>query len=320
MAERTTGLQGSWRKGSTFSKAPLRVLPLLCALALSCSGCAPLSEGFLFSPAGPVAVAERHEALIVGIVLVFVFAPVALLVPLFAWYYRIGNKKAAYRPQWAFSWVLEFLIWVPPTALVVLLSVVLARYTVLLDPYRPIRSGAATPPLEVQVVALDWKWLFIYPAQHVATVNTLVVPAGRPVHLSLTSGTVMQSLFMPRLASQIYAMSGMRTQLNFEVAKPGLYAGENTQYNGDGFAEDKFTVNALSPAGFANWASQLQAQPQTLDAPAYTALSVQSVLKTPPVYGRVEPDIFNRILAGQIPAGYSQEHQEQQQHHESGNG
>ena len=315
MAGPPTVSHGLGRKcRNAFSKTPFRILLPLCAVALSCSGCATLSQGFLFSPAGPVALAERHLALIVGIVLVFVFAPVALLVPLFAWYYRIGNKNAAYRPQWGFSWVLEFLIWVPPTALVVLLSVVLARYTASLDPYRRVRSETNAPPLEVQVVALDWKWLFIYPALHVATVNRLVVPAGQPVHLSLTSGTVMQSLFMPRLASQIYAMDGMRTQLNFVVAEPGVFAGENTQYNGDGFAEDKFSVIALPLAGFTDWASVLQAQPQTLDARAYTALSVQSVLKNPPEFGQVAPDIFNRILAGQIPPGYLQ------QHHESGNG
>lgn len=285
---------------------------LAAALLLPLSACASLDSGFLISPMGPISRAERHEALIVGIVLLFVFAPVALLAPVFAWHYRLGNAKAAFRPQWGFSWILELLIWVPPTGIVVLLSVFLIGYTTRLDPYRPL-PGAATA-LQVDVVALDWKWLFLYPAQHIATVNRLVIPAGQPVHFSITSGTVMQSLLMPRLAGQIYAMDGMTTQLNFKASRPGAYHGENTQYNGDGFPDDKFSIEAVAPADFAKWVARVQASPATLDDPGYQTLSRQTVIKKPMEFGRFEPDLFKRILAQQIPPGYLA------QHHEGANG
>ncbi len=241
-----------------FRKFLVRASPIL-----PCSGCASLSRGFLLSPAGPIAQAEHHEFIVVGIVLLFVLAPVLLLVPLIAWHYRISNTHAAFRPQWGFSWILELLIWVPPTGIVVLLAVFLVGYTTRLDPYRPLPSDGSAA-LQIDVVALDWKWLFLYPAQHVATVNQLVLPVGQPVHFSLTSGTVMQSLFMPRLAGQIYAMAGMTTQLNFEISKPGIYSGENTQYNGDGFPEDKFSIQAVPAAEFTKWAAQAQGNPAAL--------------------------------------------------------
>lgn len=252
---------------------------------------------------------EHHEFMIVGIVLLFVLAPVLLLVPLIAWHYRISNTEAAFRPQWGFSWILEVLIWVPPTGIVVLLSVFLVRYTTQLDPYRTLPTGGAAT-LQVDVVALDWKWLFLYPAQHVATVNELILPIGQPVHFSMTSGTVMQSLLMPQLAGQIFAMDGMTTQLNFEISKPGTYLGENTQYNGDGFRQDKFTVEAVPPGQFEKWTAQARANPATLDDPAYQMLSRQSVLATPMSFGHFEPGLFKRIVNQQIPPGYLAQHNE----------
>ena len=251
--------------------------------------------------------------MVVGIVLLFVLAPLLLLVPLIAWHYRISNTHASFRPQWGFSWILEVLIWIPPTGIVVLLSVFLVRYTTRLDPYRALATNGAAA-LQVDVVALDWKWLFLYPAQHVATVNQLIVPVGQPVHFSLTSATVMQSLFMPRLAGQIYAMDGMTTQLNFEVSKPGTYLGENTQYNGDGFPHDKFTIHSVSAAQFSKWVAQAQSNPATLNETAYQTLSRQSVLATPLSFGHFESDLFERIVAHQISPGYLA------QHHEGGNG
>lgn len=294
---------------------PLRFRNFLIASCplLLCTGCASLSRGFLLSPAGPIAQAEHHEFLIVGMILLFVLAPVLLLVPLIAWHYRISNTHAAFRPQWGFSWFLEVLIWIPPTGIVVLLSVFLVRYTTRLDPYRALPANGITA-LQVDVVALDWKWLFLYPAQHVATVNELILPAGQPVHFMLTSATVMQSLFMPRLAGQIYAMDGMTTQLNFEVSKPGDFLGENTQYNGDGFPQDKFSIHAVSPAAFSKWAAAAQSNPSTLNQAAYQTLSRRSVLATPLSFGHFEPDLFAGIIAQTIPPGYLA------QHHAGGDG
>lgn len=292
---------------------PLTKIMLQSSLILPCAGCASLSHGFLLSPAGTIAQAEHHEFMIVGFVLLFVLAPVLLLVPLIAWHYRISNTHAAFRPQWGFSWILEVLIWLPPTGIVILLSVFLIGYTTRLDPYRPL-AGNGEPALQIEVVALDWKWLFLYPAQHIATVNQLVLPIGQPIHFSLTSATVMQSLFMPRLAGQIYAMAGMQTQLNFEITQPGMYLGENTQYNGDGFADDKFSIQAIPASAFSAWTAQMQAKPTALDDQAYRALSRQSVLAAPLQFGNFESDLFQRILAQQIEPGYLA------QHHEGGNG
>lgn len=277
-------------------------------LAGSLTSCASLHNGFL-SPAGPIAHAERHNFVIVAVVLIFVLAPVLLLTPLIAWHYRLANTKSAFRPQWGFSWILEALIWIPPTLIVAGLAVVLCNYTVRLDPYRPV-PGATRPALDIDVVALDWKWLFIYPKAQVATVDQLIVPAGRPVHFRITSGTVMQSLLMPRLAGQIFAMAGMQTQLYFEASKPGSYFGENTQYNGDGFPKDKFPIHALDSAAYAAWMAAARAHPAKLDAAAYAALSRQSVLKQPQVFGQVTPGLYTQILHQEIVPGYVPQHHE----------
>ncbi len=279
-------------------KSLRRTIPVLACLTLE--GCGVLDRGFL-SPAGPIAGAIRDEFLLVCFVMLFVIGPVLILVPLIAWHYRLSNTKSAYRPQWGFSWSLEGLIWIPPTIIVVVLAVFLWRDTHRLDPYRPL-PGA---PLEVQVVAMDWKWLFIYPGQGVATVNRLVISAGQPVHLSLTSATVMQSILMPRLAGQIYAMAGMRTQLNFAADAPGSYFGENVQFNGMGFQNQKFAVDAMGADGFAQWLAQTRAQPNRLDEAAYMSLSRRSTLPGPLAFGAVEPDLFQRILHQSQPSGHA---------------
>ena len=175
------------------------------------SGCEALKLGVM-NHAGPIAASQWHLYVIVGIVLVFVAGPVLLLTPLIAWHYRLSNKYCAFRPKWNFSWTLEGFIWIPPIGIVIGLSFMLWHYTHTLDPYRPIASDR--PALEVQAVALDWKWLIIYPDQRIAAVAQMVIPVGRPVHISLTSGTVMQALLIPQLAGQITAMAGMTTQLN----------------------------------------------------------------------------------------------------------
>ena len=280
----------------------VRTVACLSCVSLLLAGCDVIDRGFL-SPAGPVAAATRYEFLRVCLIMLFVVVPVLLLVPLIAWHYRLSNTKSAFRPQWGFNWPLEGLIWIPPVIIVVVLAVFLWRDTQRLDPYKPLPGHA----FQVQVIAADWKWIFIYPEQGVATVNRLVIPAGQPVHLSLTSATVMQSILMPRLAGQIYAMAGMRTQLNLAADAPGLYWGENTQFNGMGFQNQKFKVAALDATAFARWLAALRAQSNRLDVSEYQSLTRRSTLPHPLAFGAVEPGLFDRVVALEQPSGHTLE-------------
>ena len=253
----------------------------------------------MLAPGGQVMAQERHLFLLVSFVMLFVIGPVLLLTPIFAWYYRLSNTKSAYRPEWAFNWPIEFLIWIPPAVIVSALGVFLWNYTHALDPYKPIAS--TKPAVRVQAVALDWKWLFIYPDDGIATVNELVFPADRPVHLDLTSGTVMQSLLLPRLAGQIYAMAGMRTELNFAAYAPGEFEGENVQYNGDGFPHQKFPVRALSSNAYATWLAAAQADTRRLDLGAYKQMATVRAVSVPQIFGTVAPNLFGNILDQELP-------------------
>ena len=277
-------------------------LTALTSAAVSLAGCSPLDRGFL-SPAGPIAGAIRHEWMVVSFIMLFVIGPVLLLVPLVAWHYRLSNTKSAYRPQWGFSWSLEALIWIPPTAIVVILAVFLWRDTHRLDPYRRLPGNA----LEVQAIAADWKWIFIYPEQGIASVNRLVIPVGRPVHLSLTSATVMQSILMPRLAGQIYAMAGMRTQLSLQADQSGRFLGENVQFNGTGFQNEKFAVDAMAGDDFAHWMGETHAQSNRLDASEYEMLTRRTSLPHPLAFGAVEPELFDRVVMLQQKSGHTLE-------------
>ena len=268
-----------------------RFLAVLAASLLG--GCATLQQGIL-NPAGPVASGERHLLLLTGLVLLFVVVPVVLLTPIFAWHYRLANTRNAFRPKWSFSWILEFFIWIPPTLIVAGLAVLLWRGSQQFDPYTPALPGT---PLEVQAVALDWKWLFIYPEAHIATVNELVIPAARPIHIRLTSGTVMQSMFVPQLAGQIYAMAGMITELNLAADKPGVFQGRNTQYNGEGFAQDTFEVISMTALDYAAWVRHSQAAAPTWGADALSRLFTRTVEPRALYFSAIPGTLFPQILA-----------------------
>lgn len=270
-----------------------RPLSTVLALPLLLGGCAALRLGVV-NHAGPVAAEQWHLYLIVAAVLIFVAGPVLLLVPLIAWHYRRSNKGDAYRPDWGFSWPLEILVWIPPIGIVIGLAFLLWSATHRLDPYRPL--GSAQAPLEVQVVALDWKWLFIYPEEGVATVNRLVIPVGRPVRLSLTSGTVMQSLLIPQLAGQIYAMAGMKTQLNLAASRPGVFRGENTQFNGRGFQDQKFDVIATDAAAYKRWVARVKAGGRPLDRDALSRITERSLSPRPLFFSRIPPELFSSLM------------------------
>ena len=270
---------------------------LFATLPFLLSGCNALKLGVM-NHAGPIAASQWRLYVIVGIVLIFVAGPVLLLTPIVAWHYRLSNRNSAFRPDWGFSWLLEGFIWLPPIGIVIGLSFVLWSYTLRLDPYRPIASDQRA--LEIQAVALDWKWLFIYPDERVAALNQMAIPVGRPVHIRLTSGTVMQSLLIPQLAGQIYAMAGMTTQLNLAASRPGVYRGENTQFNGTGFQNEKFDVIALPTVDFEDWVSHTRGSANPLDDAAYAVLFKRSSPPQPIVFSSVPQLLFKRILARSV--------------------
>ncbi|MDN5874608.1 MAG: COX aromatic rich motif-containing protein [Sinobacteraceae bacterium] len=249
-------------------------------------------HGFL-TAAGPVAQAQReHFFSIIGWTLI-VIVPLFVATPIVLWKYRFGRQRGAYRPNWSYSLLLEWLIWGLPLVIVGVLGWNLWQVSARLDPYDPIPSD--NPALHIQVVGLDWKWLFIYPEQDVAVAGKLVLPVDRPIRFSLTSATVMQSFMIPRLGSQMYAMGGMISQLHLLAAEPGRYRGLNTQYNGKGFAKQQFTTHAVSSAEFKAWVHRLRSGP-SLDMAAYKQLAKPSVLEQPETYGGVAPGLFQQIV------------------------
>lgn len=262
---------------------------LFFVLVTGIGGFAANNSSFLH-PYGPVAFDQRSLFFEVIAWMLIVIVPVFVLVPLFAWRYRRKNAAAKYNPQWDFSWPLEFLIWGVPIAIVGVLSFLIVTKTIRLDPYAALPSSQ--PPLEIQVVGLDWKWLFIYPGQHIATVGIVALPVNRPVHFRLTSDTVMQSFFIPALGSQIYAMGGMVTQLNLMADRPGHVMGENTQFNGTGFQNQKFIAAAMAPKDFSTWVAKVRSSGRVLNDATYRQLAKKS---TP-------QQVHAELGTGQMPA------------------
>jgi cytochrome o ubiquinol oxidase subunit 2 len=264
------------------------------AAALLGGGC-DLRHAAVLDPKGPIALAERDLLFDAFSVMMIVVVPVIVMVFLFAWRYRASNTKAAYAPTWCRSTRIDAVVWLVPALIVVAVGVLVWRSTHRLDPYRPIDS--AVPPLEVQVVAQDWKWLFVYPEQGIAVVNQLAFPSGRPVSLRITSDTVMNSFYVPALAGQIYAMAGMQTRLHLLADAPGKFVGRNSQYSGSGFSDQYFEVVAMTPADFDAWVAQVRQSPAKLDAAAYQTLAAASRRHPITYYSAVEPDLYGSIIA-----------------------
>jgi cytochrome o ubiquinol oxidase subunit II len=220
----------------------------------------------------------------------------------FAWWFRAGNRRAIYLPEWAFSGRIELVVWGIPTLVIMLLGGVAWIGSHQLDPAEPLMTKGPAP-LEIQTVSLDWKWLFIYPNQHIASVNRLVVPAGVPIHFSLTSASVMNAFFVPRLGSMIYTMNGMRTQLNLLADTPGTFRGLSSHYSGDGFSGMHFDVRAMPPDGFAAWVETARGTGPTLDDASYTALTKQSSDVAPYTFRMTDPALFQRIATQNLPPG-----------------
>ena len=248
----------------------------------------------VFDPKGPVALAERQILLnALGIMLAIVI-PVIIATLGFAFWFRASNERARYRPNFAYSGRLEMLVWSIPAMTVLLVGGVAWVGAHDLDPGKPISS--TVKPVNVQIVSLDWKWLFIYPEQGIASVNKLVVPVGTPISFELTSSSVMNSFFVPQLGSQIYTMSGMATRLHLQADHLGTYAGLSAMFSGDGFPDMRFTVDAVTDDGFAQWVRQARETGSVLDKQAYADLVKPSKAVVPFTYRVVAPDLFSSIV------------------------
>jgi cytochrome o ubiquinol oxidase subunit 2 len=259
-------------------------------VAATLGGC---TDGVL-DPKGPIALAERQILLnALGIMLAIVI-PVILATLGVAFWFRASNERARYRPNFTYSGRLELLVWSVPAMTVLLVGGVAWVGAHDLDPGKPISS--TVKPVNVQVVSLDWKWLFIYPEQGIASVNKLVVPVGTPISFELTSSSVMNSFFVPQLGSQIYTMSGMATRLHLQADHLGTYAGVSAMFSGDGFPDMHFTVDAVTDDGFAQWVRQTRETGSALDKQAYAGLVMPSKAVAPFTYRAVTPELFSSIV------------------------
>jgi cytochrome o ubiquinol oxidase subunit 2 len=255
----------------------------------------------LIHPQGPVSAAEISILVDASLVMLAIVVPTMLATLGFSWWYRASNRRAKYRPEFSYSGRIELVVWSIPVMVILLLGGVSWIGSHRLDPATPIESSIA--PLEVQVVSLDWKWLFLYPGQGMASVNLLVVPAGTPVHFKLTSASVLSAFFVPQLGSMIYTMNGMTTQLNLLPERPGVYRGMSSHFNGDGFSNMHFTLSAVQPAQFAAWVAQARQAGPVLDAASYRALSRQSINVAPYTYRAADPGLFGDIVTQTLPPG-----------------
>ncbi|SFK11555.1 cytochrome o ubiquinol oxidase subunit 2 [Sphingomonas sp. NFR04] len=262
------------------------------ALALLLGGC---NRGVL-DPQGPVGVAEKTLLLNATGIMLCVVVPVMIATVCIPWWFRASNTKARYRPTWAYSGKVELIIWSIPAMIILLLGGVTWIACHELDPARPLASSQKA--IEVQVVSLDWKWLFIYPKEGIASVNRIVVPVGTPVHMRLTSATVMNSFFVPQLGGQIYTMTGMVSQLNLIADRAGSYDGLSAQFSGDGFSDMHFRYDAVSRPAFNAWIAAAKAAGSALDARGYAALARPSSAVAPITYATIDPTLFDRISVG----------------------
>ncbi len=284
--------------GSPNRSSIVRALAVIPLLTLLC-GC----NAVVLNPAGDVAAQQRDLVLISTALMLLIIVPVMAVTLLFAWRYRQSNTSARYEPDWDHSMHLELMIWAAPLLIIICLGALTWMGTHILDPYRPIgriASGqpveAETEPLQVQVVALDWKWLFIYPQLGIATVNELAAPVNRPIDFTITASSVMNSFYIPALAGQIYAMPGMETKLHAVMNKPGNYEGFSANYSGAGFSGMRFRFYGQSKDDFMQWVRHAKDGGDALDRDRYLKLEHPSEDEPVRYFSSVAPDLFHAAL------------------------
>lgn len=277
-------------KLSKHSKKGVMLSLLIGTLILS--GC----DAALLNPKGQIGLEERRLILTAIGLMLIVVVPVIIMALVFTFKYRAGNN-AKYSPNWAHSNKIEAVVWGVPILIILILGTITWKTTHSLDPYRPLDSDQK--PLVVEVVSLDWKWLFIYPEQGIATVNEIAFPKDRPVEFKITSNSVMNSFFIPQLGSQIYAMAGMQTKLHLDAHEAGEYRGISSSYSGKGFSGMKFTAIATpDEAGFNEWVQKVKQSPNTLNnMAAFNKLAAPSEFNKPEYFSSVDPNLFGNVIA-----------------------
>ncbi|MBV8802851.1 MAG: ubiquinol oxidase subunit II [Gammaproteobacteria bacterium] len=273
---------------------------LLCVLLggilfVSLTGCKEHFNGML-DPKGLIAFQERKLFFDTLALMLIVVIPVIIMSFAFVYHYQISHRTRDYKPNWSHSYLLESIWWAIPCVIILVLAVMTWNKTHELEPSLKL-SGYNEKPLVVQVIALPWKWLFIYPEQHVATVNYLEIPVGREVEYQLTTDNVpMSGFFIPQLGSQLYTMAGMRTRLHLVANEVGVYEGLNTQFNGDGFSDMHFEVHVVDPIEMQQWIETVKKSPDSLSDASYETLLIPSDGDKPKLFGNVTSNIFDSVI------------------------
>lgn len=241
-------------------------------------------------------IAEQQRDLLIGtaILSLVVIVPVFVLTFFIAWKYREGNKKAKYQPDWDGHRGLEITWWAIPFVIIAILAIVTWITSHTLDPYKPLESDKKA--VTVQVVALDWKWLFIYPEYNVATVNYFKIPEDTPINFQITADAPMNSFWIPQLGGQVYAMSGMTTKLHLMANEPGNYNGSSANISGEGFAGMKFVAEAVSEDDFNAWIQAARASHNELDQTSYAKLAEPSRDNPRGTYKLAEPALYDTVV------------------------
>jgi cytochrome o ubiquinol oxidase subunit 2 len=253
----------------------------------------------ILDPQGPIGAADKTILIDSLAIMLAIVLPTIVAIFSFAYWFRASNTKAFYWPDWEYSGRIELVVWSIPALTVILLGGVAWIGAHQLDPAKPIEGPGK--PLTIQAVSLDWKWLFIYPDQTIATVNTLTVPAGVPLQFQLTSASVMNVFFIPQFGSMIYTMNGMATRLNLRADRPGTFGGLSAHFSGDGFSDMHFDVHVVPAEQFSKWARDASTAAKALDERGYQELAKPSMNNVPAIYRLTDPDLFNAIVTQKLP-------------------
>lgn len=272
--------------------SPIRIL-FYSLVGIFLAGCQNVG---MLNPKGVIAFEERKLFFDTLALMLIVVLPVIVMSITFIYHYQVSHRIRDYKPNWSHSYFLESLWWGIPCAIIFILAVLTWKKTHELDPYNKI-TGTTQAPLLIQVIALPWKWLFIYPEQHIATLNYVVLPLNQPVEYWMTTDNVpMSAFFIPQLGSQIYAMAGMRTRLNLLANHIGVYEGLNTQFNGEGFSDMHFRTYVVEPNQMQQWVSEIQKSPEHLTAENYIKLLHPSIADAPKAFSGFQEDLFENVI------------------------